>query len=101
MERAQSVATSSAVLQRAFIFAKAKQSPQTAVENLADLQRYLESRLANHQTNAQSYRRILVTEGGQAAAGLSWRFDDLNSVVKPYITPYYTDNSHQYMVRLR
>ena len=97
MERAQSVAASWAVLQRACIFAKAKQSPQTAVENLTDLQRYLESRLANHQTNAQSYRRILVTEGGQAAAGLSWRFDDLNAVGEPYSTPYYTETLHQYL----
>ena len=29
---------------------------------------------------------------GQGGSGLSLRFDDLNSVGEPYITPYYTDD---------
>ena len=33
---------------------------------------------------------FLVTEGS-GSSGLSWRFDDLNAVGEPYITPYYIE----------
>jgi TetR/AcrR family transcriptional repressor of nem operon len=46
-----------AVLQGAFIFAKAKQGPQVAVECLAHLRRYLETLLGNPRSEKRKEKK--------------------------------------------